>query len=396
MTRLLYETDPYLSRFDATIVKLDGEWVILDRTGFFPGGGGQDADLGWLADLEVTEVARAGDDIKHRVPDHDFTLGQRVEGEIDWERRFDLMRGHTGEHLLFSVISKINPEIDLVKIGITPKKKAFIVRGDLNWSLISIAQSEANEAITAQLPVTEEWVAKDDPYLADTRIKLDRIHGDKVRIVKIGEIDKAACAGVHIQNTRELRMLLVTKLTSARPAGDFEIEFETGKLAMADALKYSAIGLQAAELLGARPDDLPSAVTNMKEELETSKGALKKFSKESLKGLSPERFEDIDIYSGLFENVDRKAVVDAANALIERPKTVCVLGTADEKLMLLVAASKDVDIDCRGVLSDALSRVSGRGGGARNFASGGAPTAEGAEEVVKRAKEDVKAATLKR
>jgi alanyl-tRNA synthetase len=392
MTRPLYETDPYLSKFDAIVTKLEGDWVVLDRTAFFPGGGGQDTDLGWIEDLEVVEVTRVGDDMRHKVPDHTFSLGQRVECEVDWERRFDLMRGHSGEHLLFSVISKVNPDVELVKIGITPKKKSFIVRGDINWSLISIAQREANDAIAAQLPISDEWVAKDDPSLANTRIKLDRIHGDKVRIVKIGEIDKAACAGVHIHNTRELRMLLVTRLNSARPVGDFEIEFETGRHAQEDALRLAAFALQASDSMGAKPDDLVSAVENMKHELETSKTALKRYSKESLKGLTPEQVGDIEIYSGLFGGIDRKALADAANALIERPKTICVLGSADERLMLLVAASKDMDIDCRAVLTDALSRVSGKGGGAKNFASGGAPTAEGAEEVVRKAKEEAKAA----
>ena len=228
MTRLLYESDPYLARFDATVEKVNGDWVALDRTAFFPGGGGQDTDAGWIGDLEVVEVKEQGE-IWHRVPEHAFEVGERVEAEIDWERRHDLMRGHTGEHLLFSTLSKINPELELVKIAITPQKKSFIVRGEMNWALLAVAQSEANEAIAAQLPISEMWVSKDSPIVQEIRVKVDRIHGDKVRIINIGDIDKAACAGVHVQNTRELKALLITKLSSARPAGDYEVEFQTGK-----------------------------------------------------------------------------------------------------------------------------------------------------------------------
>ena len=394
-TRLLYETDPYLSKFDATVVKIEGEWVILDRTAFFPGGGGQDADRGWMEDLDVTEV-KGGDEVKHLVPDHAFTLGQRVDCEIDWERRHDLMRGHTGEHLLFSTISKINPEIELVKIGITPGKKSFIVKGDVNWNLIARAQEEANAAISAQLPVTEMWAAKDSEAVKQIRIKAERIHGDKVRIVSIGEIDKAACAGVHIQNTRELRMLLVTKLTSAKPHGDFEIEFETGKKAMEIALRLSTSTLHASEMLGAVPSDLVNALANLTSDAERMRTALRGYSKETIAKLQPEMMGDVGIVSGAFEGVDKKTLIDAANEHARKSATAAVLASVTDKVILVVAASQDVNIDCRAVLNEALAAVGGKGGGSKNFATGGGVAPEKAGEALTKAIEALKAALSKR
>lgn len=390
MTRLLYETDPYLTKFDAVVEKLNGEWVVLDRTAFFPGGGGQDADTGWIEDLEVIEV-RSNDSVMHQVPDNHFSVGQRVECEIDWERRHDLMRGHTGEHLLFSTLSKINPEIELVKIAITPKKKAFIVRGKVNWTLISIAQQEANHAIAAQLPITEQWVDKDSDVVKDIRIKVERIHGERVRIINIGEIDKAACAGVHIQNTRELRMLLVTKLTSARPSGDYEIEFETGKQAMESALGLSVVGLQASDALGARPEDLVSALTNLKDEMLTLRSALRHYSQEALANMRPEKFEGVRIYSGAFEGIDKKALIDAANDFVKDERTVAVMASADDRLLLVVASSKDLEVDSREILMEALKLVEGKGGGGRNFASGGAAMPLATSAVVAKGVQLVKA-----
>jgi alanyl-tRNA synthetase len=390
MTRLLFETDPYLAKFDATVEKVNGEWVVLDRTAFFPGGGGQDPDTGWIEDLEVVEV-RSNDSVMHRVPDNHFNVGDRVECEIDWERRHDLMRGHTGEHLLFSTLSKIHPEIELVKIAITPKKKSFMVRGAINWALISIAQQEANHAIMAQLPITEQWVSKDSDVIKDIRIKVERIHGDKVRIINIGEIDKAACAGVHIQNTRELRMLLVTKLTSARPAGDFEIEFETGKTAMESALRLATVGLQASDTFGARPDDLVSAIDNLKEEMKGLRSALRRYSQASLANLKPEKYGGVRIYSGSFEGIDKKALIDAANDLTKEERTVVVMASADDRLLLVVASSKDLELDSREILLEALKPVEGKGGGGRNFASGGAAMPQAAVDVVARGVQLVKA-----
>jgi alanyl-tRNA synthetase len=384
MTRLLYESDPYLTRFDAIVEKLNGDWVALDRTAFFPGGGGQEMDAGWIEDLDVVEVMEQGA-IWHLVPDHAFSVGERVEAEIDWERRHDLMRAHSGEHLLFSALSKINPELELVKIAITPKKKSFIVRGEMSWALLARAQEEANAAIAAQLPISEIWISKDSPLVKEIRIKVERIHGDKIRIINIGDIDKAACAGVHIQNTRELKMLLITKLSSARPAGDFEIEFQTGRDAIQSALGLSAISLQASESVGANPEDLVKALENLKSELESKKLALKRYSKETLSNLEPEKYNGVRIYSGSFQGIDKKALVDCANQFASNDRSISIMSSSDDKLMLIIASSKDLAIDCKEVLIETLRSFNGKGGGGKNFASGGANTPEEGSNAVNKA-----------
>ena len=132
MTVFLYQSDPYCREFEARVAEVRGEWVVLDRTAFYPGGGGQDPDRGTLAGTAVVEVKRDNGSVLHKAPGHRFSVGDEVHGEIDWSRRFDLMRGHTGEHLLFSCLQTVSPELQLVKIAITPEKKSVIVSGDLD------------------------------------------------------------------------------------------------------------------------------------------------------------------------------------------------------------------------------------------------------------------------
>jgi len=260
MAPLLYHSDPYLTDFQAEVVSTDGEWVALDRTAFYPGGGGQEHDRGMLDDLTVTEVKRSKDEVLHRVPGHAYAKGDIVHGKVDWSRRYELMRGHSGEHLLFSRLQLLCPEMELVKIAIGPEKKSFMVRGELNWSMVAEAQRAAAEAISRDLPVTACEVNKDDPTLADARIKIERIHGEEVRVVSIGDIDKAACAGVHVARTGELGMVLVTKFTSARPAADFEVEFEirrAGEASCAGALNVRPAGGGGAGGAAAGPPQRP-------------------------------------------------------------------------------------------------------------------------------------------
>jgi alanyl-tRNA synthetase len=249
-----------------------------------------------------------------------------------------------------------------------------------------MAQREANEAIFAQVPVSDSWVPKDSELIEAIRIKVERIHGDQVRIVQIGELDKAACAGVHVSNTREIRMLLVTGLTSARPAGDFEIEFETGRKAMETALGLSAIGLQAAEALRAQTEDLLNAVQNLKAEAHRAQESLREYAAQALSRLEPERLEGVRLYSGAFRGVDKRTLVDAANAMVRGERTAAILASVDERLMMLVATSNDLEVDSRLILSEALSPIGGRGGGGRNFASGGANDGAGAEAALAAAK----------
>ena len=372
MTVRLFEIEPYRSEFEAIVVKTDGEWIQLDRTCFYPGGGGQDPDIGTIDGLNVVEVKAEKEVIRHRIPGHRIQEGQPVMGIVDWARRYDLMKGHSGEHLLFSSIQKKVEGLELVKIAITPDKKMVMVRGTVDWAVISECQRIVNDVIEGAVASEEIVVGKDSPLLEQARVKLERIHGDRVRIVKFGDFDMAACAGVHVKNTREIGMLLVTKFTSARPAGDFEIEFEVGSKAIGKGLELSTLALQASAILGAAPVTLLSSLRNQKDELAKAKESVRNYTKEALSRIEPSVSGDMKVYSGVFEGIDRKLLLDAANSIVEKSSSMCAFAAEDDKLTLIVAANPDLGIDCLMVLNDVIRQVSGRGGGSVTFATGGA------------------------
>ncbi len=381
MTRRLFQTDPYCREFDAVVSEVRGDWVALDQTAFYPGGGGQEPDRGVLSRTPVVEVKQEGQAVLHKVPGHRMIVGDRVRGEVDWERRYDLMRGHSGEHLLFSCLSKLFPELELVKIAITPEKKSVMVKGALDWELVAKAETMVREAIDSDLTICEKWVSRNDPILQEARVKLDRIHGDEVRIVEVGSIDKAACAGIHVRSTKELELVLVTKFTSARPAGDFEVEFEVGPKAKQRAVELSVSALRAAEALGARPQDLLNALDNISRERERQELALKRYGTRALADLVPSEIGGIRLYSGIFESMDRKTLTDAANEFVNEG-AACVLGSIGERFMLIVACAPSIRVDCVAVMNEALGKIGGRGGGKPGFAAGGAPEADRAEEAM--------------
>ncbi|HEY3420392.1 MAG TPA: DHHA1 domain-containing protein [Methanomassiliicoccales archaeon] len=382
MTVRLYENDPYCSCFDAKVVGIDGDWIALDGTYFYPGGGGQEPDLGTIEGMAVAEVKADKESVKHRVPRHTFTNGQAVHCEIDWERRYDLMKGHSGEHLLYGSIQKMLDELELVKISITPEKKMVMVRGHIDWGIIMASQRAVNEVIAKGILSEEVWVGRDSPLLEKARVKLERIHGDRVRLVSFGDYDIAACSGIHVKNTSEIGMLLVTKFTSAKPVGDYEIEFEVGNKATLKALELSSLALQASSSMGATTDTLLGAISNQGEELRMSKDALKKYARQALARIVPETIDGMRVYSGVFEGVDKKVLMDAANSITRESTSLCAFATEGDKLTLVVASSPDLGIDCSVVLNDVLKRVSGKGGGNRTFATGGAQVCGQSEVLV--------------
>ncbi|MDH7508292.1 MAG: alanine--tRNA ligase-related protein [Methanomassiliicoccales archaeon] len=392
MTHRLYEADPYMKSFNAIVKEIDGDWILLDRTAFFPGGGGQECDHGNIGGLRVIEVKAQGGYIYHKVPGHRFEIGQEVYGEIDWDRRYELMKGHTGEHILFSSILRESPDIELVKIHISPSKKSLVVRGHVDWSVIARALKTANEVVCMGLNVTENWLERNEVAASNIRAKLEKITENNVRVVKIGEFDQAACAGIHVRNTAEVNMIFVTKISSAKPAGDFEVSFEIGKNAMMTSISLGTIALHVSEVIGAQPEHLVSAVRNVKNSVSVLKDSLKKYARERLRSLVPEMHGSFKIYSGLFEAIDRKTLIDEANRLIQEEKTVCIFVSHEEKALVLLAVNKNIDIDCPGLLNKCLSRFGGRGGGQKHFASGGLEASIDTSQVLRSVLDAVKIA----
>jgi alanyl-tRNA synthetase len=384
MTELLYLKDPCLHSFKATVTSINGEWVVLDRTAFFPGGGGQEADTGTIDGRKVTETRKEGDVI-HRVPDNSIREGQEVGCEVDWARRLDLMRGHTAEHMLFSAISSRLEEAELVKISITPGKKSFIISEHLGWGLVSEVQREVNEVISKDLEVRANWIDRNDLALEGIRAKLDRISGNRVRVISIGNYDIAACAGVHVPSTGKIESILITKMTSAKPPGSMEIEFEVGARAIEEAQELSTIALHASDTMGSHPRDLVKAMENLRRELDRKGEALKRYTHQALESITPEMISGMNVYSGIYPGMDKKTILDAANGLVGGERTVCVLLGVNDSAMMVVARSRDLELDCRKVLEEALTPIGGKGGGKPEFAVGGSTCTEGLESALSRA-----------
>jgi alanyl-tRNA synthetase len=273
--------------------------------------------------------------------------------------------------------------MELVKISLTRKKKVLVVKGQLNWDLIREAVLEVNGIIARGSPVSCEYVDKAQMAEGGPRAKLDRIVDQRVRVVRIGEHDQAACAGVHLRDAREIGMLLVSKFTSARPTGDWEIEFLVGPAAVSAAVEHAVRALMLAERLGSLPQDTLTAFDNRERELVSYREALKVYGRQALASIPSQEVGGIRVLSGSFLGLDRKMLMERASELASGPRALIALMSQDERAFLVLARSGDLELDCVSLLNRLLGPHGGRGGGRPNFASGGTPGPVDGENVLR-------------
>lgn len=389
MVEKLYYADPYLKHFDAVVTRVDGDKIILDRTAFYPGGGGQTNDLGAIDGKVVVEVGKDGEEIFHRVPGSSFKIGQKVHCDLDWVRRFELMRGHTGQHILFRSMQEQNPELAVGKVDISVEKKTLFFNGEISWQKLKAAVAKANEIMASDVEVMVQEVPKDSPLLSDVRIKAERIAGENVRIIRIGDFDAAACGGVHVKRTGEIGGISVVRLVSGRQASDWSVQFEIGTKAVQASSQLAMTTLSISEMLGCAPDNVEPTVSNLKAERDVLTEKLKASSKDSLESLKPDKIGSFSFYSSMMQGADRKTMNDVASKLIRQEGAVVLLCDVSENVFMVVACNEKIALDCPSLLNKGLSIVKGRGGGKKNFSQGGGSEKTHAEEAFKSAKQSI-------
>ena len=216
MTELLYPTDSYLSAFDAEVVAVDREnhGVVLDRTAFYPGGGGQPPDQGELIidgkPYQVLRARKAGEDIMHIIAgDGPLPLvGDRVEATLDWERRYALMRTHTAMHILCGVIFR-DYGASVTGGDMDPLKGRMDFEFEtMHKELVQEIQEAINREVQAgrevRVKILPRDVAFEIPDLIRTKINLLPKGIEQVRVVEIVGLDLQADGGTHVNNTAEV------------------------------------------------------------------------------------------------------------------------------------------------------------------------------------------------
>ncbi len=226
MTELLYQTDAYIQSFPATVTAVDAEsnGVVLDRTAFYPGGGGQPADTGTIRHADTTysvgRMRRVSGNLVHQL-EGDGPLppaGAQVEGRLDWDRRYQLMRTHTAMHILCGVIwrdygaSVTGGNMDPLKGRMDFEFETM--RAELVGAIEQAINAEVEQARAVKIAILPRQEAFQIPDLIRTKINLLPEGILEVRTVEIEGLDLQADGGTHVRNTSEVGPLKVSDYKS--------------------------------------------------------------------------------------------------------------------------------------------------------------------------------------
>lgn len=224
MTHQLFQLDSYLKQFDATVVALEGNAVALDRTAFYPSGGGQPHDTGTLASAnntwEVTQVRKGKTDalVWHEVLGAPPNVGEHVHGVLDWERRYQLMRTHTAMHILCGVIFR-DYGAHVTGGNMEPLQGRLDFEFEtMRAELVKEIEEKINLEVAAARPIQVKILPREEafkiPDLIRTKINLLPEGISEVRTVEILGLDLQADGGTHVANTSEVGRLRIVEYKS--------------------------------------------------------------------------------------------------------------------------------------------------------------------------------------
>lgn len=391
-TERLYYSDSHLIEFEARVIekteRVSG-WtaVTLDRTAFYPTGGGQPSDTGTLDDNRVLEcIDDEEDGVLHVIQGRAPEVGATVKGRIDWPRRLDHIQQHTGQHILSQAfVTLFNAPTRAFRVLDAACEIDVDLSNPTN-EVIERAVELANNVIWEDREITIKTVTADEAARLPLRREPSR--EGELRVIEIEGFDLTPCGGTHAYRTGEVGMIAVR--TWERAKGLTRIEFAAGIRALADYRRANKTARAVAGLFSAGRDDTPKLAARMLEEnkeLHRRVRALEDIAahveaQELLANASRDT-AGIWILTKIYDDRDAEWLKHLAQALIAHPNTVALLGSHDKEAARLVfARSADAPGDMNALMREACAKLEGRGGGKADMAQGGGKNVEQLDEAI--------------
>ncbi len=389
-TDRLYFQDPYLRAFTARVIAgrtVDGQpAVALDRTAFYPTGGGQPNDMGTLNGVPVLDVIVEDGLVWHVLESRancQFALQDEVSGALDWPRRFDHMQQHTGQHILSEAfIETHGAETVAFHLGATACS-VDLNRVDLPPGALADAEAAANAVIDAALPVTAAFYAEADVAALPLR-RPPKVTG-QIRVVEVAGFDWSACGGTHVANTSQVGLVKV--VGAERRGAETRIAFLCGGRARADYARLQALAEGLAGRFTVGQHELAEAVDRLAAEHKAVRKELADLEGQWVESTAAALWAAAAAHGAL--RVIALAVAQPierarrlAQTLRARSGAVVLLGVAGERPQLIFTRADDVALDIGGLLRAAAAAGGGRGGGRSDWAQGGVPTSEGLDKAL--------------
>ncbi|MCS7132064.1 MAG: alanine--tRNA ligase, partial [Hadesarchaea archaeon] len=393
-TKVLYYEKPHESEFEARVLKSFDGYVVLDRTAFYPEGGGQPADVGEILSnrgaARVINVEKVDGVIVHHVRPNIFRVGQKVKGRIDWARRSSLMRHHTATHILLGAARRVLGDhvwqhgvqkgVDRTRLDISHFKR-------IEPQELHEIERLANQVVMENRPVNVSWMDRNE---AERIYGFDLyqggvVPGKRIRVVDIEGWNTQACAGTHCSRTGEVGFIKIVHAERIQD-GVERLEFAAGAAALDLVQKWEKQLSEAAGILRSPPEQIAIATKQLFDQWKSAQKESAELREQLAKMRLRELLEKAKEVEGLkvvCEEIDGASVDDliqTASALTKQDSTaVAALGTRGEVARFVIMAGRDalkMGVDCGKMASTIASMLGGGGGGKPELGQGGGPQVE--------------------
>ena len=371
MTEKLFYADPFLAEFTATVLSCEevkgGFAVTLDRTAFYPEGGGQSADHGTLGEANVLDTRDKSGVITHTC-DRPLPVGETVTGKLDWERRFDFMQQHSGEHIVSGLICG-RFGCDNVGFHVGHDLVTIDFNADITMDDLRSIEAAANAYIWADVPISITYPSPDELKELPYRSKKE-LTGE-VRIVAWPGADCCACCGTHVLRSGQVGLVKLLSCTKFREG--VRIEMVSGGRAVKWFTTVLEQNTRVSQLLSAKPTETAAAVERLQKQVYTLQGRVMALEEDDFR-----RKAEQYAGAGNVLLVEGDMSAESVRKLCDMVMTACggrcaVFAGAEGNYKYAIGHAGG---DLRAMTKEMNAALSGRGGGKPNFVQGSAACTE--------------------
>jgi alanyl-tRNA synthetase len=394
MVRKLYYEDAYIQEFQARITSIGREtdgrlFIELDQTAFYPTGGGQPCDYGTIHGLQVAEVEEIDGAIRHHLEATDkqcqLSIGDEVRCVIDWNRRFDHMQQHNGQHILSAAIEELYA---IPTIGFHMGREMVTIDLDTDkWDkeMADGAEQYANRIVMEDRLITARFVEPEE--LKAMPLRKPPSVDENIRIVTIVEFDYNPCGGTHPHRTGEVGPIQLFGFESVR--GKVRLQFACGMRALTMIQQKKRILQTITQLMTCGEQDLVAKIERLQQERKELEKSNQQLSVKLLDYEVNEWIQNALIDQGI--RIVTRELVDTPIPMMQKiaqtittkePSSVAVIKSTADKTQIVLARGDSVELDMNVILKNVLEQVNGKGGGSSKMAQGGCIGTIATERIV--------------
>lgn len=393
MKNKLFYQDAYIKSFTAHVVTKGKDYIVLDQTAFYPTGGGQPHDVGTIEKSVVLDVEEVDGEVRHYLETELDDENEAVSGVIDWDRRFDHMQQHAGQHILSAAFEQL---FGYKTIGFHLGSELLTI--DLDTDNLLESEVEKVEDLTNQIiienrPIETKWVTEED--LANYDLRKETKVKEGIRLVIIPNFDYNGCGGTHPKSTGEVQAIKI--LDWEKQKKKIRVHFVCGNRVIKQLKQKNKVLLELTKLLNAPEIDMQQAVIRLLEnvktkekELEQTLEALLYHEAKGLLGKSKRKMEK-NIVSEVFHNRTIQELQKLARMIVAEKEETLVLFVSqnDNRLQLVCARGSEETVSMKKLIGNALTMINGKGGGSDSFAQGGGEALLSGEQMLEHLMESI-------